>query len=60
MITAVDANVLIDLLLPNEAFVRRSTLAVEQAAAEGSLVICDLVYAGCAARSRASASAMPS
>jgi len=45
MITAVDTNVLIDLLLPNEAFVRRSTLAVEQAAAEGSLVICDLVYA---------------
>lgn len=45
MITAVDTNVLIDLLVPNEAFVRRSTIAIEQAATEGSLVICDLVYA---------------
>ncbi len=45
MITAVDTNVLIDLLVPNEAFVRRSTIAIERAATEGSLVICDLVYA---------------
>jgi hypothetical protein len=45
MITAVDTNVLIDLLLPNEAFVRQSTMAVEQAATEGSLVICDVAYA---------------
>jgi predicted nucleic acid-binding protein len=45
MITAVDTNVLIDLLVSNEAFVRRSTIAIEQAATEGSLVICDLVYA---------------
>jgi predicted nucleic acid-binding protein len=45
MITAVDTNVLMDVLLPNEAFVRQSTVAIEQAGAEGSLVICDLVYA---------------
>ena len=45
MITAVDTNVLFDLLLPNEAFVGRSAAAIEHAAAEGSLVICDLVYA---------------
>lgn len=45
MITALDTNILFDLLLPNEAFVGRSTKAVEQAVAVGSLVICDLVYA---------------
>lgn len=45
MITAVDTNVLFGLLLPNTAFVRRSADAVEKAADEGSLVICDLVYA---------------
>lgn len=45
MITAVDTNVLFDVLLPNDAFVRQSTVALEQAGAEGSLVICDLVYA---------------
>ena len=45
MITAVDTNVLFDLLVPNEAFVRRSTIAIEKAAIEGSLVVCDLVYA---------------
>ncbi len=45
MITAVDTNVLFDLLLPNEAFVGQSSATVERAANEGSLVICDLVYA---------------
>ena len=45
MITAVATNVLIDLLVPNEAFASRSTVALERAANEGSLVICDLVYA---------------
>lgn len=45
MITAVDTDVLLDLLLPNEAYVKNSTVALEHAVAEGSLVICDLVYA---------------
>ncbi len=45
MITAVDTNVLLDVLLPNEAFVSSSIRALEDAAANGSLVICDLVYA---------------
>lgn len=45
MITAVDTNVLLDLLLPNEKFVKLSMQALEQAAADGSLVVCDVVYA---------------
>lgn len=45
MITAIDTNVLLDVLLPNENFVDRSGKALEVAAEAGSLVICDLVYA---------------
>jgi len=45
MITAVDTNILLDILLPNEKFFDRSQRALETAAAAGSLVICDLVYA---------------
>ena len=45
MITAVDTNVLLDILLPNERFVEQSVEALQSAAASGSLVICDLVYA---------------
>ena len=45
MITAVDTNVLLDILLPNEEFFQHSQRALETAAAAGSLVICDLVYA---------------
>lgn len=45
MITAVDTNVLLDLLLPDKEFVDRSTSALEEAEAAGSLTICDIVYA---------------
>jgi predicted nucleic acid-binding protein len=45
MITAVDTNILLDILLPNEKFFDRSQKALETAPATGSLVICDLVYA---------------
>jgi len=45
MITAVDTNVLLDILLPDEQFAGRSTRALESAAAAGSMVICDIVYA---------------
>ena len=45
MITAVDTNILLDILLPNETFYDRSGNALEAAAVSGSLVICDLVYA---------------
>lgn len=45
MITAIDTNVLLDILVPNEKFCDASVLALENAASDGSLVICDLVYA---------------
>jgi predicted nucleic acid-binding protein len=45
MITALDTNVLLDILRPNEQFCDLSASALEEAASEGSLVICDLVYA---------------
>lgn len=45
MITAIDTNVLLDILLPDERFFSASSRALEQAATKGSLVICDLVYA---------------
>lgn len=45
MITAIDTNILLDVLLPNERFVEHSLLAIEEASARGSLVICDPVYA---------------
>jgi predicted nucleic acid-binding protein len=45
MITAVDTNVLLDILLPDEKFFQPSAKALEGAAAAGALVICDVVYA---------------
>lgn len=45
MITAVDTNVLLDILIPNEAFYEASASALEECATAGSLVICDIVYA---------------
>lgn len=45
MITAVDTNVLLDILVPNEAFYEASARCLEQASNAGSLVICDFVYA---------------
>lgn len=45
MITAIDTNVLLDILLPNEAFYETSAKALQEAAGEGALVICDIVYA---------------
>ena len=44
MITAVDTNVLLDILVPNEDFLG-SQRALENAWAAGALVVCDLVYA---------------
>jgi predicted nucleic acid-binding protein len=45
MITAIDTNVLLDILVPNEQFYEASADALEQAAGEGSIVISDIVYA---------------
>src|ERR1700688_1190191 len=38
-------HVLLDTLIPNEAFVEASLAAVEKASNQGALVICDMVYA---------------
>src|SRR5262249_37575387 len=45
MITAIDSNVLLDILRPNAEWAEAGQVALEEAAAAGSLVICDLVYA---------------
>jgi len=45
MITAVDTNILLDILLPNEEFFARSRRSLEDAWTSGALVVCDLVYA---------------
>jgi len=45
MITAIDTNVLLDILVPNEAFFDRSANALQQATSVGSLVISEIVYA---------------
>ena len=45
MITAIDTNVILDVLIPNEVFFEASARALEDAAWSGPLVICDLVYA---------------
>ncbi len=45
MITALDTNVLLDILLPNEQFFDVSRQCLEEAATAGSLVVSDLVYA---------------
>jgi predicted nucleic acid-binding protein len=44
MTTAIDTNILLDLLIPNEAFYNASAAALEASAA-GLMVVCDLVYA---------------
>lgn len=45
MITAVDTNILLDILVPNEQFYEDSGDALEDAAGEGSIVISDVAYA---------------
>ena len=45
MITAIDTNILLDVLVPNEDFYEASANSLQEAAGEGSLVISDIVYA---------------
>ena len=45
MITALDTNILLDILIPNEQFYEASANALDDAAGQGSLVISDIVYA---------------
>ena len=45
MITAIDTNILLDIIIPNDRYVERAVEALQEAASIGSLVICDCVYA---------------
>jgi hypothetical protein len=45
MITAIDTNILLDILLPNDQFYDASAEAIEESARAGSLSVCDIVYA---------------
>ena len=45
MITAIDTNVLLDVLAGDAVHCQAAAEALESAAASGSLVICDVVYA---------------
>lgn len=45
MMTAVDTNILLDVLLQDPAFVESSEKALRQTSSEGALVICEVVYA---------------
>ena len=43
MISAIDTNVLLDILNPNEKFVDCAVAALESAASDGALVVSDIV-----------------
>jgi predicted nucleic acid-binding protein len=45
MISAIDTNVLLDILAPDPEYFELSLQALEESARAGSLVVCDLVYA---------------
>jgi hypothetical protein len=45
MITAVDTNILLDLLIPDERYRETSTALLDHHHEAGRLVICDIVYA---------------
>jgi predicted nucleic acid-binding protein len=45
MITAIDTNILLDILVPNEHFYESSASALQESAGEGTLMVSDIVYA---------------
>jgi predicted nucleic acid-binding protein len=45
MITAVDTNILLDILIPNAKYAKASKQLLDEALAQGALVICEVVYA---------------
>jgi predicted nucleic acid-binding protein len=45
MLTAIDTNILLDILVPNHEFYDASVCSLEESSNSGSLVMCDLVYA---------------
>jgi predicted nucleic acid-binding protein len=44
-LTALDTNVILDILIPNEQFADLAESAIEAAASDGLVVVCDMVYA---------------
>ncbi len=45
MISAIDTNILLDILFPQTAYSRSSKVLLDEALAAGSLVVCESVYA---------------
>ncbi len=45
MITAIDTNILLDILIPDEEFMLSSKILLESYAEKGQLIICEVVYA---------------
>ena len=45
MTTAVDTNILLDILIPNQTHLRSSLKKVEKASQGGQIVVCEVVYA---------------
>lgn len=45
MISALDTNILLDILIPNPQWFAPSLASIQAAAQRGSLVVCDIVYA---------------
>lgn len=45
MITAIDTNILLDILIPNAKYVQASKRLLDEAIALGAMVICEVVYA---------------
>jgi predicted nucleic acid-binding protein len=49
MITAIDNNIILDVLIPGEPFCRSSKALLDRHVSEGQLIICEVVYAELAA-----------
>lgn len=50
MITAIDTNILLDILIPDEAHLTSSRSLLDECLSKGQLIICELVYAELAAQ----------
>lgn len=44
MITAVDTNVLLDILIPNQIYLESSLKKIENASGKGKIIICEIVF----------------
>jgi predicted nucleic acid-binding protein len=49
VITALDTNILLDILIPNTRYAKVSKRLLDDSLAQGTLVICESVYAELAA-----------